>query len=58
MDPNSISLESMSKNFEYEKVSRLVDDMEIDDLKNISKYFCKMYLKQQEVITSLMNVEI
>jgi hypothetical protein len=58
MDPNSISLESMSKNFEYERVSRLVDDMEIDDLKNISKYFCKMYLKQQEVITSLMNVEI
>jgi hypothetical protein len=58
MDPNSISLDSMSKNFEYERVSRLVDNMEMDDLKNISKYFCKMYLKQQEVITSLMNVEI
>ena len=58
MDPNSISLESMSKNFEYERVSRLVDNMEMDDLKNISRYFCKMYLKQQEVITSLMNVQI
>jgi len=58
MDPNSISLDSMSKNFEYERVSRLVDNMEMDDLKNISKYFCKIYLKQQEVITSLMNVEI
>ena len=50
MDPDKIELESMNKMFEYEKYSRLIDELDIDELKNFAKSYFKLYLKQQEVI--------
>lgn len=58
MDPNEIKLETIDKLFEYEKHSRLIDEMEYDDLKKFSKLYCKLYLKQQEVIKSLGALQI
>ena len=54
MDPNSIELNNLSKIFEYEKISREVDNCEnIEDLKNICKCYIKLYFKQQEVVRDL-----
>jgi hypothetical protein len=58
MDPNEITLDSIDKLFEYEKQSRFIDDMNSDELKKFSKLYCKLYLKQQEVIKSLGALEI
>ena len=52
MDPDKIQLESMNKMFEYEKYSRLIDELNVDELKNFAKSYFKLYLKQQEVIKS------
>lgn len=53
MDPNNIELETIDKMFEYEKYSRLIDELNFEELKNFSKLYCKLYLKQQEVIKLL-----
>jgi hypothetical protein len=53
MDPNDISLESIDKLFEYEKHVRVIDELDFEELKIFSKLYCKLYLKQQEVIKSL-----
>jgi hypothetical protein len=53
MDPNEIELKSIDKLFEYEKHSRFIDELSFDELKNFSKLYCKLYLKQQETISSL-----
>lgn len=54
MNPNDIELENLSKIFEYEKISREIDSCNnIESLKNITKSYIKLYLKQQEVITNL-----
>lgn len=54
MNPDNITLEDYNKMFEYEKIARDIDS--IDDLKtlrNLSKSYAKLYLKQQEVISKL-----
>lgn len=54
MNPNDIELENLSKNFEYFKYSSEIDKIEnVNDLRNIAKSYYKLYLKQQEVISSL-----
>lgn len=54
MDPNTISLENVSKMFEYERISRDIDSIDdIETLRNIAKSHVKLYLSQQEVIASL-----
>ena len=53
MDPNKIDLESIDKLFEYEKQSRLIDELNLDELKKFAKLYCKLYLKQQEVLSTL-----
>lgn len=53
MDPNDITLESIDKLFEYEKHARAIDDLNLEELKKFSKLYCKLYLKQQEVISTL-----
>jgi hypothetical protein len=53
MDPNNIKLETIDKMFEYEKHSRVIDELNFEELKDFSKLYCKLYLKQQEVIKSL-----
>ena len=52
MDPNKIVLEDMNKMFEYEKLSRDIDSIDdIEVLKNYTKSYIKLYLKQQEVVS-------
>lgn len=58
MDPTKIELQTVNKLFEYEKHSRLIDSMDIDELKIFAKLWCKMYLKQQEVIADLGKINI
>ena len=53
MEPNEISLESVNKLFEYEKHSRVIDTMNEEELRTFAKLYCKLYLKQQEVISNL-----
>lgn len=53
MDPNKIILETISKSFEYEKLSRDIDSIdEIEVLRNCAKSYIKLYFKQQEVVAS------
>ena len=56
MDPNSIDLESIDKLFEYEKHARIIDQLNEDELKIFAKLYCKLYLKQQEVVSTLASL--
>ena len=50
MDPFEIQLSSITKLFEYEKISREIDQCNhIEDLKNIAKSYVKLNLAQQEL---------
>jgi len=53
MDPDQISLESVDKMFEYEKYVRMVEELNIDELKLVAKAYFKLYLRQQEIVSSL-----
>jgi hypothetical protein len=53
MDPNEIELETINKLFEYEKHARFIDELSFEELKNFSKLYCKLYLKQQEVLATI-----
>ena len=54
MDPDKIILDCLSKNCEYERISRELDTCEnIEQVKDIAKSFVKLYLKQQEVMTQI-----
>jgi hypothetical protein len=50
MELNEIILETIDKSFEYERQSRLIDCLNIDELKKMSKLYLKLYLRQQEVL--------
>ena len=54
MDPSNITLNSVNKLFEYEKISREIDScQDLSSLKNIAKSYVKLHLAQQEVISTL-----
>jgi len=54
MQPDEIVLGDMNKLFEYEKLSRDIDSInDIETLKNMSKSYIKLYLKQQEVLSKI-----
>jgi hypothetical protein len=53
MDPDDIELKTIDKLFEYEKHSRFIDDLSVDELKIFSKLYCKLYLRQQEVLATI-----
>ena len=53
MDPDQIKLESIDKMFEYEKYARIIDELNIEELKIFAKAYFKLYLRQQEVVSSL-----
>jgi hypothetical protein len=54
MDPSKISLSDMNKLFEYEKLSREIDECEdLNKLRNLTKSYIKLYMKQQEVLADL-----
>jgi hypothetical protein len=56
MDPDKIQLENLSKNFEYVKASMEIDSIDdLENLRNISKSYMKLYLKQQEVLSEMLS---
>jgi hypothetical protein len=55
MTPEELTLTTVSKMFEYEKISRELDTCtNIDLLRNICKSYVKLYMKQEEVISTLL----
>jgi hypothetical protein len=50
MDSNEITLETTSRQFSYEKMSRELDKLDIEELREMCKCYMKLYLKQQEVL--------
>ena len=56
MNPDEIELETINKLFEYEKHSRFIDELSFDELKNFSKLYCKLYLRQQEVLATVSKI--
>ena len=51
MDPDSIELSNLSKQFAYTKLASQIDSCDDrDELINIAKSFCKLYYKQQETM--------
>jgi len=56
MDPDEIILDSISKLFEYEKHSRFIDELGEEELRNFAKLYCKLYLKHQEVLSTMINL--
>jgi len=58
LSPEDIQLESVSKNFEYEKISRQID--ECDDvaiLKQMLRVQVKLYYKLQETMISTLKMK-
>ena len=56
MGPDKITLDDLSKNFEYTKACMEIDSItEIEDLKTISKMYMKLYMKQQEVLSQMLG---
>lgn len=54
MDPSKINLSNMTKLFEYEKISREIDNCDdLESLKNIAKSYIKLYFAQQEILIQL-----
>lgn len=54
MDHEELRLTDVSKLFEYEKISRELDSCtNIDLLRNLCKCYVKLYMKQQETLSSM-----
>jgi hypothetical protein len=59
MNPDDIKLENLTKNFEYAKACLEIDSIEdIESLRQISKAYIKLYMKQQEVIIQMGTSDI
>lgn len=56
MNPEEIELSTIDKMFEYEKHSRFIDELTHSELKTFARVYCKLYLKQQEVLMTFCNV--
>jgi len=55
-DPSQITLESTSKLFEYERISREIEECsDIGKIKDMLRCYVKLYMKQQEVVLNLMK---
>ena len=58
MDPSDIQLDSTAKLFEYEKLSRDIENCDnMDELKQMARAFVKLYLKHQEVTANTLKMK-
>lgn len=56
MDSSKITLNDLTKSFEFTKACMEVDQIDdIDALKEMVKSYMKLYLKQQEVLSDLFK---
>ncbi len=54
MNPEEITLSSLTKSFEYTKIANEIEECgEVDTLKVLAKCFAKLYYKQQETMTAI-----
>ena len=54
MNPDTVTLENLTKNFEYVKFSNQIDNIDnIAVLKDLAKCYFKLYLKQQEIVAGI-----
>lgn len=53
MNPDEIELKTTSRMFTYEKMSRDLDDLNPEEIRQLCKCYMKLYLKQQESILSI-----
>lgn len=59
MNPNKIELNSINKLFEYEKLSREIDECcDLDKLRDLTKSYIKLYMKQQEVLMDINSLKL
>jgi len=58
MEPDNINLDSLNKLFEYEKHVRVIDSLNEDELRTFAKLYCKLYLKQQEVLSNFTKMGV
>jgi hypothetical protein len=55
-DPSQITLESTAKLFEYERISREIEECsDIDKIKDMLRCYVKLYMKQQEVMLEIIK---
>ena len=55
-DPESIKLSSLTKQFEYQKLAREIDECEnIDDIRTTAKSFIKLHMKHQETASQIVR---
>ena len=52
----TIELSSLSKELEFEKHSREIDKMTLEEAREFAKSYLKLYFKQQEVVMSIANM--
>ena len=51
MNPDDLIIDDLSKSFEYARACIEIDSIDdIESLRDISKAYMKLYLKQQEII--------
>lgn len=54
MEPDKLELQSISKLFEYERISREIENCsDLDELKNLCKCYVKLYFSLEEMIQNL-----
>jgi len=57
MDPNEIKLDNINKSFQYQKICIELDSCDsLSTMRDIAKSYLKLYLKQQEVLSSIGNM--
>ena len=55
-DPSQITLESTAKLFEYERISREIEECsDIDKIKDMLRCYVKLYMTQQEVMLEIIK---
>jgi hypothetical protein len=56
IDPSEIVLEDINKMLIYEQQSRVIDKLDREEAIEFAKAYFKLYLKQQEVVSSLAKM--
>ena len=55
-DPDTITLSNLTKQFEFERFAREIDECgDVDELRLVAKAFVKLYFKHQEVASQIIK---